>query len=103
MAGLAGTVGRTVSPKILAALAEEHFEARNWRIGAKPDTIRLLATQFLALGGLRRTWEQRLGNSEYIVANRLARNAHLRDAVQQWAFCRRRAQEYARARRVTIA
>jgi transposase len=30
---------------------------------------------------------RRSGKSELVVANRLACNGHLRDAVQQWAFC----------------
>ncbi|MGH3803496.1 MAG: IS110 family transposase, partial [Pseudonocardiaceae bacterium] len=30
---------------------------------------------------------RRSGNSEFVVAHRLACNRHLRDAVQQWAFC----------------
>lgn len=30
---------------------------------------------------------RRSGKSEYVVSCRLACNGHLRDAVQQWAFC----------------
>lgn len=139
--------------KVIAALARDHFVAPAWRVRAKADTIRLTATQLLAIGRQRRAWEQRMGQllldtggdqpgqafpdgeiylsmpglgarltarvageigdhpdqfatpnalqcyagsapvtrrsgkSEFVVAFRLACNRHLRDAVQQWAFC----------------
>jgi transposase len=147
--------------QVTAALASETFTARDYLIRAKADTIRLTATQLLAIGAQRRVWEQRMGRlllgvpgrgrrsvtedqpgqafpggeiylsfpglgdrlaarvageigehieqfdspnalacyagqapvtrrsgkSEYVVACRLACNRHLRDAVQQWAFC----------------
>jgi len=148
--------------RVQAALAaDNNFVARDWLVRAKADTIRLLATQLLALGTQRRAWERRMGElllgaprrgrthqpndgdqgpavpggeiylsfpglgdrlaarvageigdidnftspnglqcyagkapvtrrsgkSELVVANRLACNGHLRDAVQQWAFC----------------
>jgi len=150
--------------QIAAALASETFSARGYLVRAKADTIRLTATQLLAIGAQRRVWENRMGQlllgaprtrrdpattdqedqlgqafpggeiylsfpglgdrlaarvaweigdhieqfdspnalacyagkapvtrrsgkSEYIVACRLACNRHLRDAVQQWAFC----------------
>lgn len=152
------------------ALAEDHFEARDWLIRAKTDTIRLLAGQLLALGIQRRIWERRMGElllgvprtgrdhqpkdgdrgpavpggeiyvsfpglgdrlaarvaseigditnfdepnglqcyagkapvtrrsgkSQFVVANRLACNTHLRDAVQQWAFTSLRRSGWAR-------
>jgi transposase len=147
--------------RVESALAAEHFVAKDWLVRAKADTIRLLATQLLAIGAQRRSWERRMGvlllgaprtghgrqpkegdrgpavpggeiylsfpglgdrlaagvageigdiinfdtpnglqcyggkapvtrrsgKSELVVANRLACNGHLRDAVQQWAFC----------------
>jgi transposase len=39
---------------------------------------------------------RRSGKSELVVANRLACNSHLRDAVQQWAFCSLRGSGWAR-------
>lgn len=39
---------------------------------------------------------RRSGKSEHVVANRLACNGHLRDAVQQWAFCSLRGSGWAR-------
>lgn len=147
--------------RVGAALAADNFVARDWLVRAKADTIRLLATQLLALGAQRRAWERRMGEllvgasrrgrgnqpgdgergpvvpggeiylsfpglgdrlaarvaaeigdianfdtpnglqcyagkapvtrrsgkSVLVVANRLACNGYLRDAVQQWAFC----------------
>lgn len=147
--------------KVQAALADDNFVARDWLVRAKTDTIRLLATQLLALGTQRRSWERRMGElllgaprygrahqpkdsdsgpavpggeiylsfpglgdrlaarvageigdienfatpnglqcyagkapvtrrsgkNELVVANRLACNGYLRDAVQHWAFC----------------
>lgn len=156
--------------RVAQALAAENFVARDWLVRAKTDTIRLLATQLLALGAQRRVWERRMGElllgaarqgrakqpkddqrgpavpggeiylsfpglgdrlaarvageigditnfaspngiqcyagkapvtrrsgkSELVVANRLACNGHLRDAVQQWAFCSLRGSGWAR-------
>lgn len=39
---------------------------------------------------------RRSGKSELVIANRLACNGHLRDAVQQWAFCSLRGSGWAR-------
>lgn len=39
---------------------------------------------------------RRSGKSELVVANRLACNTHLRDAVQRWAFCSLRGSGWAR-------
>lgn len=156
--------------RVQAALEADNFVARDWLVRAKTDTIRLLATQLLALGAQRRAWERRMGElllgaprtgrakqpkddqrgpavpggeiylsfpglgdrlaarvaaeigdienfaspnalqcyagkapvtrrsgkSELVVANRLACNGYLRDAVQQWAFCSLRGSGWAR-------
>jgi transposase len=155
--------------RVAAALGADNFVARDWLVRAKTDTIRLLASQLLALGTQRRAWERRMGElllgaprtrsmnptgaepgpvvpggeiylsfpglgdrlaarvageigdinnfetpntlqcyagkapvtrrsgkSELVVANRLACNGHLRDAVQQWAFCSLRGSGWAR-------
>ena len=47
--------------RVHAALEEDNFVARDWLVRAKTDTIRLLATQLLALGTQRRAWERRMG------------------------------------------
>jgi transposase len=44
-----------------AALAADHFVARDYLVRAKADTIALAATQLLAIGAQRRAWERRLG------------------------------------------
>ncbi len=159
-----------LADRVESALAGDHFVARDWLVRAKTDTIRLAATQLVALGGQRRAWERRMGElllgaprtgrarqpkvgppgptvpggeiylsfpglgdllaarvaaeigaitnfdtpnglqcyagkapvtrrsgkHDLVVANRLARNGHLRDAVQQWAFCSLRGSGWAR-------
>ena len=47
--------------RVQTALAADNFVARDWLVRAKADTIRLLATQLLALGAQRRAWERRMG------------------------------------------
>lgn len=47
--------------KVAAALAGDHFVPRDYLIRAKADTIRLAATQLLAIGAQRRVWEKRMG------------------------------------------
>jgi transposase len=47
--------------KVRAALADEHFEAREYLVRAKADTIALAASQLLLLGRQRRSWERRMG------------------------------------------
>lgn len=47
--------------RVEAAMALDHFVARDWLTRAKTDTIRLGATQLLALGQQRRAWEKRMG------------------------------------------
>jgi transposase len=49
---LADRVGRS--------LASDHFVAKDYLVRAKADTIRLAATQLLAIGTQRRTWERRM-------------------------------------------
>ncbi len=46
---------------ITAALTAEQFQPRSYLVRAKADTIRLAATQLLAIGSQRRTWERRMG------------------------------------------
>lgn len=47
--------------RVIAALVDQHFVAPDWRVRAKADTIRLTATQLLAIGRQRRAWEKRMG------------------------------------------
>lgn len=47
--------------KVTAALAADHFAARQPLVRAKADTIRLYATQLLAIGHQRRAWHKRMG------------------------------------------
>ncbi len=47
--------------RLTVALAGETFSARDYLIRAKADTIRLTATQLLAIGTQRRVWEKRMG------------------------------------------
>lgn len=46
---------------VARALAVEQFTARDYLIRAKTDTIRLAATQLLAIATQRRVWERRMG------------------------------------------
>jgi transposase len=46
--------------KVTAALAGDHFTPRDYLVRAKADTIRLAATQLLAIGTQRRAWQQRM-------------------------------------------
>ena len=46
---------------VAAALTGDHFTPRDYLVRAKADTIRLTATQLLAIGVQRRVWEQRMG------------------------------------------
>jgi transposase len=47
--------------RVAAALAGDHFTAHDYLVRAKADTIRLTATQLLAIGAQRRVWERRMG------------------------------------------
>jgi hypothetical protein len=47
--------------KVQGALGADHFAARDYLVRAKADTIRLAATQLLAIGAQRRAWERRMG------------------------------------------
>ncbi|MGQ0481568.1 MAG: IS110 family transposase [Pseudonocardia sp.] len=44
-----------------ALTSADTFTARDYLVRAKADTIRLAATQLLAIGAQRRAWEQRMG------------------------------------------
>ena len=50
-----------LADQVQAALAADHFTARDYLVRAKADTIRLAATQLLAIGQQRRVWENRMG------------------------------------------
>lgn len=47
--------------RISDALATEHFQAREYLIRAKADTIRLACAQLLLLRDQRKAWERRMG------------------------------------------
>jgi transposase len=47
--------------QVATALAADHFAPRDYLVRAKADTIRLAATQLLAIGDQRRAWERRMG------------------------------------------
>ncbi len=46
--------------RVERALAADHFQARPHLVRAKADTIRLTASQLLAIGTQRRAWERRM-------------------------------------------
>jgi transposase len=50
-----------LADRVQAALATQHFTPRDWLVRAKAPTIRLAATQLLAIGTQRRVWERRMG------------------------------------------
>jgi transposase len=50
-----------LADKVAAALATDHFTPGAWLVRAKADTIRLAATQLLAIHAQRRVWERRMG------------------------------------------
>jgi transposase len=50
-----------LADRIATALASDHFTPRDWLVRAKADTIRLAATQLLAIAAQRRVWERRMG------------------------------------------
>jgi transposase len=47
--------------RVQTALGTEHFRPKDYLVRAKADTIRLAATQLLAIGAQRRSWERRMG------------------------------------------
>lgn len=59
-AGRHGWPQRAVA-RLREALASSQFRAKPHLVRAKADTIRLAATQLLAIGAQRRTWERRMG------------------------------------------
>jgi hypothetical protein len=50
-----------LADRIAQALAADHFTPRDYLVRAKTDTIRLTATQLLAISAQRRLWERRMG------------------------------------------
>ena len=50
-----------LADKIITALTTDHFIPRDYLVRAKADTIRLTATQLLAIHAQRRTWQRRMG------------------------------------------
>jgi len=54
--------------RVRDALTAEHFQARDYLVRAKADTIRLACAQLLLLRGQRRAWERRMG--ELLLGNR---------------------------------
>jgi transposase len=50
-----------LADKIGTALAGDHFTPRDYLVRAKADTIRLAATQLLAITTQRKAWERRMG------------------------------------------
>jgi len=50
-----------LADKIGTALAGDHFTPRDYLLRAKADTIRLAATQLLAITTQRKAWERRMG------------------------------------------
>jgi transposase len=50
-----------LADQVATALAADHFSPRDYLVRAKADTIRLAATQLLAIGDQRRAWERRMG------------------------------------------
>jgi transposase len=49
-----------LADRVAAALAAESFQAKDYLVRAKADTIRLACTQLLAIGAQRRVWERRM-------------------------------------------
>jgi len=47
--------------RVVDALAADHFQPRPYLVRAKADTIRLTASQLLAIGQQRRSWQRRMG------------------------------------------
>jgi transposase len=47
--------------RVQAAQHADHFTAQDWLVRAKADTIRLAATQLLAIATQRHAWERRMG------------------------------------------
>lgn len=50
-----------LADRVDQALAGEHFQARDYLVRAKADTIRLACAQLLLLREQRRAWERRMG------------------------------------------
>src|SRR6266568_6645949 len=52
---------KRLAEQVAAALASDQFTPRDYLVRAKADSIRLGATQLLAIGDQRRTWQRRMG------------------------------------------
>jgi len=52
---------KRLADQVAAALASDQFTPRDYLVRAKADSIRLGATQLLAIGDQRRTWQRRMG------------------------------------------
>jgi transposase len=50
-----------LAARVADALAGDHFQARDYLVRAKADTIRLACAQLLLLREQRRSWERRMG------------------------------------------
>jgi hypothetical protein len=50
-----------LADQVATALASDHFSPRGYLVRAKADTIRLGATQLLAIDAQRRAWQRRMG------------------------------------------
>jgi transposase len=50
-----------LAERVQQGLAHDQFVARDYLVRAKADTIRLAATQLLAIAAQRRAWERRMG------------------------------------------
>ena len=50
-----------LADRVQASLAADRFRPKDHLVRAKADTIRLAATQLLAIGRQRRAWERRMG------------------------------------------
>jgi transposase len=71
--------------RVESAIGAEQFQARDYLVRAKADTIRLAATQLLLLGAQRRSWERRMGKL-LLGAPRHRRNHQPRDDDRGPAF-----------------
>lgn len=60
--------------RVTQALTGEHFQARDYLVRAKTDTIRLACAQLLLLREQRRAWERRMG--ELLLGDRRRGRAH---------------------------
>ncbi len=74
-----------LADQVTTALQADHFTPRDYLVRAKADTIRLAATQLLAITGQRHTWERRMG-ALLLGAPRYGRAKQPRELDQGQAF-----------------